>query len=726
MLRLSLRYQLGFGVILLYVLGTAVVAMVAYRASREALEREALHAAGLAAESRERSLLSVLVARQQRMDAFLASVESLCGERAPNDDLGWERECVRVALAGFHLAEQAVATDLRYGERQLAVRGPRRPPAESPPIGQLARVTASAGRGEYAMQAMRGYLMLRARFPLDALDSVFQDAAGLGINGEVFLTDRNGYFLTSPRFAIPAWHPLTMGPLDQCLRGESGAVVAADYRGVPVISGFQTISALGGGCVVANVSYRDALAPVYRLESLFIWASVALILIGGLVAVGIAGLATRPINRLVASARALAAGTFDRPVPVGGPSEVRHLAQALSSMARSIGDLVQREHTARLDAEAANRAKDDFLAMLSHELRTPLNAILGWASMLGRGQQDPARIAHAARVIERNARAQSRMVEDLLDVSRAAAGTQRLTLSDVSLTAAVDSALEAIRPAADAKGVRLTRSVEVPERVVVVDAQRLQQILWNLLSNAVRFTPAGGIVDISVRDVDGDTELRVSDTGVGISPSFLPHVFERFRQADSSTTRTPGGLGLGLTIVRDLVELHGGAVRAESAGEGHGASFVVRLPAGATVATGAETGARRAASVALRGTRVLVVDDDPDTREVLRTILEDAGAVVTVTRSAPETRAALQSVHPDLLIADIGMPEEDGYSLMRSIRTLESTSERPPVPAIALTAHARPQDVERALASGFQLHVAKPVDSSHLVASVAMLVDTAG
>jgi CheY-like chemotaxis protein len=238
----------------------------------------------------------------------------------------------------------------------------------------------------------------------------------------------------------------------------------------------------------------------------------------------------------------------------------------------------------------------------------------------------------------------------------------------------------------------------------------------------VRFTPAGGCVEIAACDADGGTTIRISDTGIGIAASFLPQAFERFRQADSSTTRTHGGLGLGLAIVRDLVQLHGGTVCAESAGEGMGATFTVYLPTGAETAADAGPSIGRPQPVALDGARVLVVDDDADTREVLRAILEDAGAIVTVTRSARETRTVLETIHPDLLIADIGMPEEDGYSLIRSIRTRES--DKTHLPAIALTAHAGPQDEERALASGFQLHVAKPIDSSRLVASIASLVHT--
>jgi CheY-like chemotaxis protein len=390
-------------------------------------------------------------------------------------------------------------------------------------------------------------------------------------------------------------------------------------------------------------------------------------------------------------------------------------------MATSIRDLVRREQSLRMEAEAASRTKDDFLATLSHELRTPLNAILGWSSILARTDQDRARVSHAVRVIERNARVQSQMVEELLDVSRIATGRVRLNVSDVLIGPAIDAALESVRPAAEAKNVALRKEIDPAARTTRADARRLQQIIWNLLSNAVRFTPAGGHVEVNVRRADpGFIEIIVTDSGCGIDPGFLPHVFERFRQGDSSTTRTHGGLGLGLAIVHDLVGMHGGTVHADSAGIGQGTTFTVRLPAAAQKSSDASVSGWKQQQPRLTGANVLVVDDDPDAREVLRMILEDAGARVTTTASARETREVFAQLHPDLLIADIGMPGEDGYSLILSIRNQESGSSR--VPAIALTAHTRPEDVEHALTAGFQIHLAKPVDSSRLVDSIASLV----
>jgi signal transduction histidine kinase len=500
-------------------------------------------------------------------------------------------------------------------------------------------------------------------------------------------------------------------------------MLTKDYRGVDVISGLRPSPVIGGGCIVANVQYAEATLPVERLGWLLGWASALIGLVGGFVSMVVAGYVTRPLDRLAATARALGAGHFDQEVPVSGPSEVRQLGTTLAPMAASIRDLVRSEQRARREAEAASRTKDEFLATLSHELRTPLNAILGWASILSRTDRDRSRVIHAVRVIERNARVQSQMIEELLDVSRIAAGRVRLNMTNVSMAAAIDAACESVRPSADAKGVTLEKRVEVPEHTVRADPRRLQQIIWNLLSNAVRFTPANGRVTVTAREGNGGVEIVVSDTGAGIAPEFLPHVFDRFRQGDSSTTRSHGGLGLGLAIVRDLLELHGGHVRAESAGEGKGTTFTVWLPDhGAGQADDPSEALRLHPGPRLAGTKVVIVDDDGDARDVLRTILEDAGASVTASCSASEARDILSDAHPDLLIADIGMPEEDGYSLIRSIRGLDTDLSH--VPAIALTAHTRPEDVELALRAGFQIHMAKPIDSARLVASVASLFET--
>jgi CheY-like chemotaxis protein len=369
--------------------------------------------------------------------------------------------------------------------------------------------------------------------------------------------------------------------------------------------------------------------------------------------------------------------------------------------------------------------KDDFLATLSHELRTPLNAILGWASILTSQHYDGTRVERAIRAIDRNARIQARLIDELLDVSRIINGQMALNVTAVSLIKVIEGALDAVRPAAEAKGVEMVTRLEPPTRLIAGDGHRLQQIVWNLLSNAVRFTPPGGRVTVTLREDEAQTEIQVADTGIGIAPEFVPHVFERFRQADSSLTRTHGGLGLGLAIVRHLVELHGGTVRATSGGPGRGATFTVRLPQQADLPTlvmpAEPLEAFDSDQSALQGTHILVVDDDGDARDVVRSMLEQAGATVTTTASARETRAVLGKIHPDILIADISMPDEDGYSLMRSMRALETDTTRH-LHAIALTARAREEDIEQALASGFEVHVAKPIDAHRLLATVATMV----
>ncbi len=722
MIRLSFRFLLGLALVFVNVGLAAVVATFAYNAAHDAMVQQAQRSIALVAQSRERELIDRLERRQQRLEGFLLSLSRLCGETNPSGSVGLEPGCRRTAVNGLHSSERATTTTVRSREVPLVSAG--EVIQVHPPFpGQLARIEASDGTGRYVMRAVRNELSVEMQFDIDDLNTIFLDRAGLEANGEAFLTDRLGYRLTAAPFVVPAGYPVDMPRIGECLQGATLSGLTTDYRGVHVISGVRPVAAVGGGCLVANVTYDDATLPVRQLGSLLVYAAAVLGLLGGVISMVVASFVTRPIKRLAAAAQDLADGDLDAIIPVSGASEVRRLGKTLSSMASAIRELVHREQKARKDAESASKTKDDFLATLSHELRTPLNAILGWASILTRTDYDRARVSHAVKVIERNARVQSQMIEELLDLSRIAAGRVRLSVTDVLVASAVDAAVESVRPAAEAKGITIDKDVEAAAKTVSADPRRLQQILWNMLSNAVRFTPVGGRVHVSAREVAGRIEIAIADTGCGISKEFLPLVFERFRQADSSTTRAHGGLGLGLAIVRDLVKLHGGEVRAESPGEGQGSTFTVRLLMSRAAPDAEIVAPKDDRHHHLSGASVLVVDDDADAREVLRTILENAGAKVTTTSSARETRAVLSETHPDLLIADIGMPEEDGYSLIQSIRNLDTEQSR--VPAIALTAHSRPEDVEQALASGFQMHVAKPIDSTRLVASIASLFDAA-
>lgn len=380
------------------------------------------------------------------------------------------------------------------------------------------------------------------------------------------------------------------------------------------------------------------------------------------------------------------------------------------------------------DLRVASRLKDEFLATLSHELRTPLNAILGWAQILDGGQLDLGQQKHAIETIVRNAKAQARLVEDVLDVSAIVSGRLRLRLATVDLAHIVASAVEMVRPAADAKKIEIRTSF-MPNAMMVGDGDRLRQIAWNLLSNAVKFTGKGGLVKVKLEMSDSQLVLVVSDTGCGVEPEFLPHLFERFTQADSSLTRRQAGVGLGLAIVRHLAELHGGSVSAESPGRDQGATFVVALPVRAVSEPPTETeGARQDGQVAaapleptiLRGIRVVVVDDESDARELVEAVLVEYGATVRAASSAREAFDVVRDWRPDVLLADIGMPDEDGYSLMQRVCRL-SAAEGRSTPAAALTAYAQDGDRERALSSGFRSHIAKPVSAERLVAAVAEL-----
>ena len=404
-------------------------------------------------------------------------------------------------------------------------------------------------------------------------------------------------------------------------------------------------------------------------------------------------------------------------------------------------ELLQSERAARLEAERNSRMKDEFLATLSHELRTPLNAIIGWTHLLQSGAADGVEPAEGLAVIERNARLQKQLIEDLLDMSRIISGKVRLDVQRVDLPSVVHQAVEAVRPTADAKSIRVQLTADPAAGPVKGDPSRLQQVVWNLLSNALKFTPKGGRVRVLLERVNSHVEITVSDTGEGIAPEFLPHVFDRFRQADAATTRRHGGLGLGLSIVKQLAELHGGTVRAKSPGVGKGATFMVMLPLmalkedqdphepprvhpAAPPRPGGEADAGGAPSLA--GVTVLVVDDEPDARDLVLRFLTRCQASVAVAGSAAEALERLQrDKPPHVMVSDIGMPGIDGYELIRRVRSLP-TERGGRVPAIALTAFARTEDRTRSLLAGYTIHLSKPIEPAELVAAVASLSGRTG
>lgn len=406
-------------------------------------------------------------------------------------------------------------------------------------------------------------------------------------------------------------------------------------------------------------------------------------------------------------------------------SERRMAELARQSAAHEREQLLQSERAARSEAERANRSKDDFLAMLSHELRTPLHAILGWTEILQRENVAPEALERGLGIIERNTRLQAQLVSDLLDVSRIVAGKLRLELQLVDLVAAVGQAIDTIKQHAEAKRIALDVSLDDSIESIAGDAVRLQQIAWNLMSNAIKFSPEGSTVRVSLQREGTHARLVVADAGVGIAPEFLPHLFDRFRQADASIARRFGGLGLGLTIVKQLVELHGGTVDAHSQGEGCGATFVITLPLSSVHGLGyarSPTSLSESESSRLRHLHVLLIEDDADSREVITRLLSEVGCRVTAVGTASAALPALVQERVDVLISDIGLPGEDGYSLMESIRRL-TPQEGGAVPAIALTAFVRPEDRARALRAGFQAHIAKPVDSAELFAVLANLAN---
>ena len=395
--------------------------------------------------------------------------------------------------------------------------------------------------------------------------------------------------------------------------------------------------------------------------------------------------------------------------------------------------LLVREQAARAEAEQANRTKDEFLATLSHELRTPLTAILGWSHLVRTGSLDKSQLARAVETIERNARSQSQLIDDLLDVSRIITGKLQIEPTQIDLCAVVESAIDAVRPSFEVKNIQFKTSMISKECLVAGDANRLQQIFWNLFSNAVKFTPEGGTVRVEVKERKQQVRVAVIDSGSGITAEFLPYIFDRFRQADGSTTRMHGGLGLGLSIVKHLVQLHGGSVEVKSDGKDKGSTFIVTLPLvssssslapeDAVAAEVSGNGEAPSFLKILRGLRILVVDDEADSRDLVSEILTRWGSDVYCCESAAAGMKAFKSWKPDLLVSDIGMPVEDGYSLIKKLRKLKTKRARE-MPAIALTAYATKEDQARTLSSGFQMHVAKPIDPEILVRSIAKAMES--
>ena len=405
---------------------------------------------------------------------------------------------------------------------------------------------------------------------------------------------------------------------------------------------------------------------------------------------------------------------------------VEELSRYIGELQRSEeerGQLLLRAERARSEAEAANRIKDEFLATLSHELRTPLTSLLGWSSVLREAKRDEKVLTQGLEAIDRNARVQAQLIDDLLDVSRIVSGKLNLDVRPLDIASVVRAAINVVRPAADAKAITLDYHAEPGVGAISADSARLHQIIWNLLSNAVKFTPHGGKICVRVEQDGSNARVTVKDTGQGIDAEFLPRVFDRFRQADSSTTRSFGGLGLGLAIVRHLVELHGGTVSAQSEGVSKGATFVATFPLLADrmePATAAHVPEISSDVYALDGLRVLLVDDEPEARQIISTVITRTGAEVSACESAHEALAKLSEWKPDVILSDIAMPEEDGYSFIKKVRSLPS-DKGGDTPAAALTAYAREVDRHQALAAGYQMHIAKPIGASQLITMIARL-----
>jgi signal transduction histidine kinase/ActR/RegA family two-component response regulator len=556
-----------------------------------------------------------------------------------------------------------------------------------------------------------------------------------------FLTDRRGLIIAHQAQTRYVQHQTDFSAVPSVQAGLRGQRGAGRYDN-PI----ERLDQLGawvplpetGWAIVYEWPAEAALAPIRALAGTILALATAIATGLGLAGWLVARRVVRPLEQLTETAERLPSGAFRFEVEGAPGVEVGRLASALNRMVVALQekDAGLRQRAEELqslvtDLEAAGRIKDEFLATLSHELRTPLNAVYGWARMIQMQQLDEAGQERAIDAIVRNANAQVQLVDDLLDVSRIITGKMRLDVRPVDLTAVINAALDASRPAAQAKGLRLQAVLDPRAGSIVGDPNRLQQVVWNLLTNSVKFTERGGRIQVHLQRVDSHVEIVVSDSGQGIAPELLSVIFDRFRQGDSSSTRPHSGLGLGLALVRHLVELHGGTVDARSPGDGQGATFVVRLPTSlARVEEPASSRAYPTAGVdlpahtgpALDGLRVLVIDDEPDALALAATILTSARAKVMTCASASEAIPRLDDFHPDVLLVDVEMPVEDGYSLIRKIRARDP-ARGGKTPAVALTAYGRSEDRMRALSAGFNMHVPKPVEPAELIAVVAGLAE---
>jgi signal transduction histidine kinase/ActR/RegA family two-component response regulator len=619
-------------------------------------------------------------------------------------------------------------------------RGPGEPLPASAEPGSLAAVVASRRPviGDVARSAVSGRALVRVRVPVMrsgdlvyVLSASVEPASLLDVlrrqripdDWVLSAFDRNKTIAVRTRsfeqFVGRSVSPEFVRLLDQA--GAEGWAETHTLEGTPVYSAFARSPVTGWG-VGIGIPSSSVDAPLRRSLLTLAGGGLVLLLVAVLLAALVGRRITTPMASLSSAARAFGEDGGLPASAAAGVDEVEDVRRAFVEAAT----LVQQRAA---EAESANRAKDEFLAVLSHELRTPLNAVYGWARMLRAGELDPAASARALDVIVRQSNAQVQLIDDLLDVSRVITGKMRLDVRSLDPRAVIEGALDAVRPAASAKDIGLHVTLDPRVGHVTADPGRLQQVVWNLVMNAVKFTPRGGRVDVRLERRDAHVEIRVSDTGRGIEPAMLPYIFDRFRQADSSSTRAHAGLGLGLALVRHLVELHGGTVSVHSDGKDTGATFVVALPLG-----GSEPPAGRAVppspatavpaalrgTAALHGVRVLLVDDDADALDLGTSILAGAGAELRACRSVTEALETFRQWPPDVIVSDIEMPGEDGYALIRAIRDLGADAGGR-TPAVALTAYGRAQDRTLALTAGFNMHVPKPIDPAELTDIVAAL-----
>lgn len=719
----SISTQIVATTALIVLSSSLLIGYFSLHSSNEVLRRDAIMAIGSAADYRLQLLISKLAATKTRTRSILQMSDGICAEGSSSMET-----CLRGVFQHFTRTTEAAGVQFIPLVGEPINVGAEPSIFASIPL-PTEKEVARLGRGTdqqvyVVVRATTPKGEIRAEFPAKQIQSIFTDRDGLGQSGEAFLTDASGYFLTATSYSGPIGHsePIKATPIVRCLSGKAGESLGPDFLNVEKVHAFRPVEEIGGGCLMANIGETEAFAKSTKLVKNI----SEVIIITFLTAIALAYLASRwltyPIRQLVLKAEALQADQFSKQKLVDGPKEIRSFDQAFLKMTNSLVSEIHERKQGQIELARAIKGRDEFLATLSHELRTPMNIIMGWIEILKTEGPTSLLFTKATETLERNAIIQKNLIDDLLDVSRIINGKFQMSKEPVDLSSIIRLTCEGLRPLAEQKNIRLHCAFTNERIQVSGDSTKLSQVVTNFVQNALKFTNSGGEITATLSVHAGTARFELRDTGIGIDAEFLPHVFDRLKQEGMGTTRVHSGLGLGLGICKHIVEAHDGKISVSSPGRNQGATFTVDVPVDQTIyETQIISLENRLLENRSSGYHVLIVDDSPDILFLLRAWLEHDGFMVSQADSAREGLKVFQEVQPDIILSDISMPIEDGYQFIAHIRNLPGEGRT--VPAIALTAYASEEEKNKAVSSGFHMHVSKPTSKKIILQAVRSLMD---